>query len=100
MDAVKLFEQSTPIFTALGDPTRQRILLILAEKSVGVSEITESLKISQPATSHHLKILHRAGLVSVEKIGQQRIYTLTPLEAVGTVKELMAAIEHACEEEI
>ena len=96
MDVVTLFKQSTPLFTALGDPIRQNIIMRLSERPYGVNELVDFLDLSQPAVSHHLKILSQAGLVAIERSGTRRIYTLTPYDCLDTLKELIKAVEIAC----
>jgi ArsR family transcriptional regulator len=61
---------------ALADETRQEIMRMCCCKWLGVSEIVESLDVSQPTVSHHLSILRRAGLVKVRRQGKQVFYTL------------------------
>lgn len=65
------------IFKALGDPTRIKIIRMLAENGeLCVCKILESLEMTQPALSHHLSTLKNAGLVSPRKQGQWIHYTL------------------------
>ncbi|HEX6994728.1 MAG TPA: metalloregulator ArsR/SmtB family transcription factor [Gammaproteobacteria bacterium] len=59
-------------FLALADPTRRAILARLAEGEASVAELAEPFSISQPAISKHLRVLERAGLVSVGQNGQRR----------------------------
>ncbi len=59
-------------FMALADPTRRAILARLALGEASVSELNEPFDMSQPAISKHLKVLERAGLVSMGKDGQRR----------------------------
>ncbi len=59
-------------FTALADPTRRAILARLALGEASVSELAAPFAISQPAISKHLKILERAGLISVGQDAQRR----------------------------
>ena len=59
-------------FLALADPTRRGILARLALGEASVAELAEPFDISQPAISKHLKILERAGLVSVGQDAQRR----------------------------
>jgi DNA-binding transcriptional ArsR family regulator len=59
-------------FFALADPTRRAILARLAKGEASVNELAEPFGISQPAISRHLKVLERAGLVSVGQDGQKR----------------------------
>jgi len=59
-------------FMALADPTRRAILAQLALGAATVTELAEPFDISQPAISKHLKILERAGLISVGQDAQRR----------------------------
>src|SRR5262245_63849531 len=59
-------------FLALADPTRRAILARLARGEASVTEIAEPFAISQPAISKHLKILERAGLITVGQDAQRR----------------------------
>ena len=66
-------------FAALGDPTRRRIVSMLAEQPLTAGEICAAFDISTPATSRHLKILRRAGLVQdgrSEADNRLRVYRL------------------------
>ena len=65
------------IFSAIADPTRRQVLDLLAGKSpMPVGELAESLSVSQPTLSKHLKMLREVGLVSVETRAQSRYYSL------------------------
>lgn len=72
------------IFDALGDPVRRRILELLGEGEQPAGAIADALHarfaISQPAASQHLRVLRRAGLVTVRAEGTRRIYGI---EAAG-----------------
>ena len=59
-------------FLALADPTRRAILARLARGEASVSEQAEPFAISQPAISKHLKVLERAGLITVGQDAQRR----------------------------
>jgi DNA-binding transcriptional ArsR family regulator len=59
-------------FLALADPTRRAILARLALGQASVTELAEPFAISQPAISKHLKILERAGLITVSQDAQRR----------------------------
>lgn len=75
------------IFSALAEPNRRSILVILARKGpLTATDISKQFKISSPAISQHLSTLRQAKLVIMEKRAQQRIYqintdTITELEA-------------------
>ena len=59
-------------FAALADPTRRAILSRLALGEADVSALMEPFALSQPTISKHLKVLERAGLVSVGQDAQRR----------------------------
>lgn len=65
-------------FAALADPTRRAILARLASGEATVTELAEPFAISQPAISKHLKVLERAGLISVDIDAQRRPRKLEP----------------------
>ena len=72
-------------FTALADPTRRRIVEMLAEGERSAGDIVAEFSVSAPAISQHLKVLREAGLVTVSSQGQQRIHSINPqgLDAIG-----------------
>ena len=59
-------------FLALADPTRRAILARLARGEASVTELAEPFAMSQPAISKHLKVLERAGLITVGQDAQRR----------------------------
>lgn len=63
---------------ALADPTRQRIVEMLAERELSAGSIAERFDMSAPAVSQHLKVLRDAKLVRVRADAQRRIYALDP----------------------
>ena len=65
-------------FAALADPTRRAILARLATGEATVTELAEPFEISQPAISKHLKVLERAGLISMDVDAQRRPRKLEP----------------------
>ena len=64
---------------ALADPTRLRMLDLLAEQpeALCVCEITSQFDLRQPTISHHLRLLREAGLIQGEKRGVWSYYWLT-----------------------
>jgi DNA-binding transcriptional ArsR family regulator len=65
-----------PIFSALADPTRRAILARLALGEANVGTLAEPFQISPPAISRHLKILQKAGLITNERRGKERLCSL------------------------
>jgi DNA-binding transcriptional ArsR family regulator len=63
---------------ALGDATRMAIFQKLAAGPIAVNELAQTLPVSRPAVSQHLKVLKDAGLVLDTKAGTRRLYQLDP----------------------
>jgi DNA-binding transcriptional ArsR family regulator len=77
--------------TALADPTRQRIVEMLASGAMSSGEIARRFDISAPAISQHLKTLRSAKLVRVRAQAQKRFYELD-LEGVTELADWIARI--------
>ncbi|MBB6404448.1 ArsR family transcriptional regulator [Arthrobacter sp. AZCC_0090] len=61
-----------PLLKALGDPVRLRLMSLVASHEGGeacVCDLNDAFELSQPTISHHLKVLHEAGLLEREKRG-------------------------------
>jgi len=83
--------QASPSLAALADPTRQRIVAMLAAGALSSGEIAGRFALSAPAISQHLKTLKAAHLVLVRTDKQKRIYSLDP-EGVQEVTDWVARI--------
>ncbi|WP_297638036.1 winged helix-turn-helix domain-containing protein [uncultured Clostridium sp.] len=78
------FKQCGKAISAMGDETRQLILLTLLESDfngVRVGEISKKTHLSRPAVSHHLQILKRAGIINLRKEGTKNYYYLDSNES-------------------
>ncbi len=66
------------IFKSLGDPSRLKILKLIAAKgnNMCVGKIARTLKMTQPAVSQHLKVLKNTGLVEADKKGYHVHYSI------------------------
>jgi DNA-binding transcriptional ArsR family regulator len=76
-------------FEVLAEPTRRRILDLLAPGECSVGELVDRLELSQPAVSKHLRILRDAGLVEVRIDAQRRLYSVRP-EPLRAIDEWLA----------
>jgi DNA-binding transcriptional ArsR family regulator len=74
----------TSPWQALAEPNRRAVLELLLERPRPVGELVESLGLSQPGTSKHLRVLRDAGLVQVRVEANRRVYALDP----GPLNEL------------
>ena len=63
-------------FNAVAEPQRREILTLLMGRERPVNELARALRITQPRTSKHLRVLREVGLVRVRVAGQQRLYGL------------------------
>ena len=80
-------ERMASALRVLADPARLRIVNLLAGRDEScVCDLTEPLGLGQPTVSHHLRVLHEAGLLDRDKRGRWVFYRLRPepLEAVRT----------------
>jgi ArsR family transcriptional regulator, arsenate/arsenite/antimonite-responsive transcriptional repressor len=85
-------ESITPVLKALADPVRLRLLSLIASHADGeacVCDLNDAFDLSQPTISHHLKVLHDAGLLDREKRGvwvyyRARAQALTALAGLLT----------------
>jgi DNA-binding transcriptional ArsR family regulator len=70
-----------PVFEALADPTRRRLLELLAAGERSAGSLAAEFDISRPGVSRHLRVLREAGLVRSRGSGQRRLYSvdLAPL---------------------
>jgi len=59
---------------ALAEESRLRMLRLLLKEQLSVNEISERLQVSPYNASKHLRVMREAGLLEIEKHGQQRLY--------------------------
>lgn len=74
------FRECRNAFTAIGDETRQLILLVLLESDLSgirVGEIAEKAHLTRPSVSHHLQILKESGIVAMRREGTKNFYYLS-----------------------
>ncbi len=72
-------ERMATILKALADPTRLRLFSLIASSTEQCAcDLTEPLGVSQPTVSHHLRILHEAGLVRREQRGKWAFFSAEP----------------------
>lgn len=74
------FKNCRSAFTAIGDETRQLILLVLLESDcsgIRVGEIAEKTHLTRPSVSHHLQILKESGIVAMRREGTKNYYYLS-----------------------
>jgi ArsR family transcriptional regulator, arsenate/arsenite/antimonite-responsive transcriptional repressor len=86
-------EQVAPLLKALADPVRLRLMSLVASHPGGeacVCDLNDAFDLSQPTISHHLKVLHDAGLLDRDKRGVW-VYYRVRAEALASVGALIAS---------
>jgi ArsR family transcriptional regulator len=89
-------EDLASLFKALGDPVRLRLLSFIAAQPEGeacVCHVTAPMSLSQPTVSHHLKLLHDAGLLDREKRGAWVYYRIVP-DRLESIRAALATRGH------
>ena len=87
-------EQVAPLLKALADPVRLRLLSLVASHADGeacVCDLNDAFDLSQPTISHHLKVLHEAGLLDRSKRGVWVYYRVRP-EVLAQVSALLGGV--------
>ena len=87
------FEDMAHVCKMLADPSRLRIVFFLLNRAeMNVGDICDRLEQSQPAVSHHLALMKRAGLVQVRRDGKRTFYSLVRERFQGVVLQIFEAI--------
>ena len=60
------------VFQAIADPTRRKIINMIAQQSLNLNSVAENFAISRPAISKHIKILTECGLIVIKQQGRER----------------------------
>ena len=86
----RTWQRNALVFTALGDPHRQRILLMFDDgERLSVGQIVGASPLSRSAVAHHLRVLREAGILRCEKIGKEVWYWPSP----ETVRAALDAVK-------
>ena len=87
-------ERIAPLLKAIADPVRLRLLSMVASHADGeacVCDLNDAFDLSQPTISHHLKLLHEAGLLDREKRGVW-VYYRVNAPALGDLAALLGGV--------
>jgi DNA-binding transcriptional ArsR family regulator len=80
------------VFQAIADPTRRKVLRLLADKEMPITEISSHFPMSRTAVTKHLRILSNSGLVREQKVGRETRFKLCP-EALLELKDWLSFFE-------
>lgn len=81
-------------FEAIAQPTRRRIMRLLAGGELSAGAVASRFAVTQPAISQHLRVLREAGLVDERRDGTRRLYRVRPeglADLHGFLAELLPA---------
>lgn len=87
------------VFQAIADPTRRKLLTLLADKEMPIAAIKEYFPITRTAVNKHLHVLSDAGLVSSQKVGRETRYRLEP-EPLVELKQWLSFFEQYWDERL
>lgn len=91
---LEIAERAARAFKALADPTRIRILHLLAQGERSVTDLAETLGLSQSAVSHQLAFLRSMRLVKYRRQGQLLFYTCDDDHVMTMLSQALAHLEH------
>jgi ArsR family transcriptional regulator len=87
------YEQYALICKTIVNPVRLRIINVIGEKKINVTEIREEIGISMSNLSNHLSALNRVGILSREKKGNYIYYYLTELSLLEVLDKMKKVIQ-------
>jgi DNA-binding transcriptional ArsR family regulator len=89
------FKNTADIFIALGDEHRQLILLAFEKgEKLNILQIVSTTTLSRTAVTHHLKVLHHAGVLSSEKIGKEVFFWINRPLITNTLQQVLNYIQN------
>ena len=74
------------VFQAIADPTRRKIIGMIAHQSLNLNAVADNFNISRPAISRHIKILTECGLITIKQQGRER-YCEAKLQKLNEVEK-------------
>ncbi|MBF4597563.1 winged helix-turn-helix transcriptional regulator [Curtobacterium sp. VKM Ac-2889] len=88
-------EAAADLFKALSSPARLRILSALITGPSDVGSLADATELSQPLVSQHLRTLRLAGIVQVERIGRNAVYSLHDEHIAHIVGDAVSHVSEA-----
>ena len=82
----------TDVFGALAHPVRREITVALASGDKAVRDLADTLPVTRPAVSQHLRVLLAVGIVTHERVGRENRYRLHP-EQLDEVRDWLASLD-------
>lgn len=83
------YEKKVKCLKAIAEPNRMKIIHLLSSGTMCACDVLDYFDFTQPTLSHHMKVLEKAQIISVEKKGQWHYYTLE----TTFIEELLSAMK-------
>ena len=90
----------TECYRLAADKARYRIMDLLQQREMSVSELTDLLHVRQPTVTHHLRLLSDSGLVKVRRQGRERRYSLNGESECFTECGLLAGLGRKSDKDV
>lgn len=89
------WQNTSELFLALGDSHRQRLLLAFEKgERLNIGQLVAASTLSRTAIAHHLKTLHRAGVLKSEKVGKEVFFWINKVAVEEALKRVLHYIEN------
>lgn len=89
------FQNTAAIFIALGDEHRQRILLAFEKgEKLNILQLVSTTTLSRTAVTHHIKVLHQAGVLNSEKKGKEVYFWINGAEVIDAMQRVLTYIKN------
>jgi DNA-binding transcriptional ArsR family regulator len=60
------------VFQVIADPNHRQIIQLISKDNMTINALAENFEMSRPAVSKHIKVMHKAGFISITDIGRER----------------------------
>lgn len=84
-------DKATNLLRMLSNPVRLKLMCLMSDQEMSVLELADALRLSQPAVSHHLKLLRSAGVVQSRR-DAQTIYNRIHGHEVTTIMDTLSEL--------
>ncbi len=89
------FQDTAAIFIALGDEHRQRILLAFEKgEKLNILQLVSTTTLSRTAVTHHIKVLHQAGVLHSEKKGKEVLFWINGAAVIDAMQRVLTYIKN------
>ena len=80
--------QTLDAFQVIADPSRRQMMQLLSKECMTINALAENFDMSRPAVSKHIKIMYKAGFISIRNIGRER-YCILKREGFEEIQDFI-----------